>query len=81
MKKSINDQLTEIYYFVDEFLKSHPKSAQWRESNNNAPLFSDAEVITIALRQGCFGCATLSRTYQLVAANARRAFPHLCGYK
>jgi hypothetical protein len=81
MKKSIDDQLIEIYYFVDEFLKKHPKFAQWRESNYDAPKFSDAEVITIALMQGYFGCATLSRTYQLVVVNAHRAFPHLCSYK
>src|SRR5262245_11282941 len=81
MKQSINDQLMEIYYFVDEFSKHHPQFAQWRESNNCAPQFSDAEVITIALMQGYFGCATLSQTYKLVRANARCAFPHLCGYK
>lgn len=81
MKKSINDQLIEIYYFVDEFLKTHPQFAQWRESNNRAPKFSDAEVITIALMQGYFGCATLSQTYHLVLANASPAFPHLCSYK
>lgn len=45
------------------------------------PKFSDAEVITIALMQGYFGCATLSQTYSLVKANASRAFPHLCSYK
>lgn len=81
MKKSINDQLVEIYYFVDECLKRHPEFANWRESNNGSPKFSDAEVITIALMQGYFGCATLSRTYDLVRANASAAFPHLCSYK
>jgi hypothetical protein len=81
MKKSINDQLTEIYYFVDEAIKNYPQFANWRESNNRTPKFSDAEVITIALMQGYFGCATLSLTYQLVKANAGQAFPHLCSYK
>src|SRR4029453_1018517 len=81
MKQSINDQLTEIYYFVDEALNNHPRFAQWRASNNRAPSLTDAEVITIALMQGYFGCATLSRTYHLVRANAGGAFPRLCGYK
>jgi transposase len=81
MKKSINDQLTEIYYFVDEALKSRPQFANWRESNNSTPRFTDAEVMTIALMQGYFGCPTLRQTYQLVKANAGRAFPHLCSYK
>ena len=81
MKKSINDQLLEIYYFVDECLKQHPQFAQWRTSNHGAPRFSDAEVITIALMQGYFGCATLRRSYDLVSANAGGAFPHLCSYQ
>lgn len=81
MKKSINDQLTEIYYHVDEYLKKHPEAARLRKSNNSEPKFSDAEVITIALMQGYFGCATLKCSYELVVANAGRAFPHLCSYK
>lgn len=81
MKKSIIDQLTDIYCFLDDFLKSHPELAQWRQSNNTEPKFSDAEVITIALMQGYFECATLKGAYLLVAANAPGAFPHLCSYQ
>ena len=81
MKPSVIDQLIEIYFFVDEFLKKHPSLAQWRQSNNAEPKFSDAEVLTIALMQGYFGCATLTQTYNLVVANAASAFPHRCGYK
>jgi hypothetical protein len=78
---SIEHQMTEIYVFVDDFLKAHPRRAQWRRSHNAAPRLTDAEVITIALLQGSFGCATLKRAYLLVAANWRRAFPALCSYK
>lgn len=81
MKKSINDQLIEIYCFVDDVIKKYPRFANWRESNHSAPQFSDSEVITIALMQGYFGCATLHQTYQLVKANAAGAFPRLCSYK
>ena len=77
---SISDQMTQIYVFVDDFLKRHPAQAAWRRSNNDAPAFTDAEVLTIGLLQGAFGCATLKKTHQLVAANWRSAFPHLCGY-
>ena len=77
---SIADQMTQIYVFVDDYLKAHPAQAAWRRSNNDTPAFTDAEVITIGLLQGAFGCATLKKTYQLVAANWRRAFPHLCSY-
>ena len=77
---SIADQMTQIYVFVDDFLKEHPAQAAWRRSNNGAPAFTDAEVLTIGLLQGAFGCATLKKTYQLVAANWRAAFPRLCSY-
>ena len=72
--------MTQIYVFVDDYLKEHPKQAAWRRSHNEAPTFTDAEVITLGLLQGAFGCATLKKTYQLVAANWRSAFPHLCSY-
>lgn len=77
---SISDQMTQIYVFVDNYLKEHPTQAAWRRSNNKTPEFTDAEVITLGLLQGAFGCATLKKTYQLVAANWRSAFPHLCSY-
>jgi hypothetical protein len=78
---SINDQLTEIYVMVDDFLKAHPTRAKWRHSPNDLPPFTDAEVLTIALMQGCFEVQSLKRTYLLVAANGSRAFPQLCSYK
>jgi transposase len=81
MKKSVIDQVTECYSFIDDFLKLHPQWAHWRKSNNAAPKFTDAEVIAIALMQGYFGNATLKRTYELVVANCGNAFPHLIGYK
>lgn len=81
MKASIDHQLTTIYCFVDNFFKAHPSLAAWRTSNHNAPLFTDAEVLTIALMQGYFGCATLKQTYLLVQANAASAFPRLCSYQ
>lgn len=77
---SIADQMTKLYVFVDDYLKDHPVQAAWRRSNNDAPAFTDAEVITLGLLQGAFGCATHKKTYQLVAANWRSAFPHLCSY-
>lgn len=78
---TINDQLTEIYVMVDDFFKAHPHLAQWRHSPNDLPLFTDAEVLTIALMQSCFEVQSLKRTYLLIAANFRRAFPQLCSYK
>lgn len=77
---TIADQMTQLYVFIDDYLKHHPAQAAWRGSNNDAPAFTDAEVLTIGLLQGAFGCANLKKTYQLVAANWREAFPHLCSY-
>jgi hypothetical protein len=83
---SVTDQMTDLYAFVDDFLKSHPGQAKWRRSPNAAPAFTDAEVIAIglmiaiALMQGVFGCATLKKAHLLVAAGWRSAFPRLCSY-
>ena len=77
---SIVDQMTKLFVFIDDYLKTHPRQAAWRRSPNATPAFTDAEVVTIALLQGAFGCATLKRTYQLVAANWRDAFPRLPSY-
>jgi hypothetical protein len=69
MTASIEHQMTEIYCFVDDFLKTHPAMAHWRRSPHAQPRFSDAEVLTLALLQGVFEVATLKQTYRLVAAN------------
>lgn len=81
MSSSVEHQMTEIYCFVDDFLKSHPGLAHWRHSSHAHPHFSDAEVLTIALLQGVFEVATLKQTYRLVAQNWHQTFPQLPSYK
>ena len=81
MSSSVDQQMTEIYCFVDEFFETHPGLARWRRSPHAQPQFSDAEVVTLALLQGVFEVATLKQTYRLVAQNWRAAFPHLPSYK
>ena len=78
---SIEHQMTEIYCFIDDFLKAHPQLAQWRQSPNRKPRFTDSEVITMALLPSTFGCATLKQAYSLVSENWRAAFPHLISYQ
>ena len=78
---SIEHQMTEIYCFIDDYLKAHPRCAGWRRSPNSCPAFTDAEVLTIALLQNAFGCATLKKAYELARDNWRSAFPHLCSYQ
>ena len=80
MNASVEHQMTEIYCFVDDFLKAHPPLAQWRRSPHAQPRFSDAEVLTIALVQGVLEVATLKQTYRLIAQNWRTAFPALPVY-
>lgn len=77
---SIVEQMTAVYVFVDDYLQAHPAQTQWRRSNHRNPAFTDAEVITIGLLQGCLGVATLKQTYRFVAGNHRAAFPSLPGY-
>jgi hypothetical protein len=50
----LETHLLECYLFVDDYLQSNPKVADWRRSNNSDPDFTDAEVIVIALMQGYF---------------------------
>jgi IS5 family transposase len=78
---SIVDQLTTLYVFVDDFLLAHSALAHGRRSPHQAPAFTDAEVLTIALLQGCLQVASLKQTYRLVAQNYRTAFPYLCSYR
>jgi hypothetical protein len=77
---TITDQMTEIYCFVDDYLKAHLQLHDWRDSPNNHPQFTDAEVLTIALMQGCLGVDNLKQSYKLIAENYRDAFPQLCCY-
>jgi transposase len=78
---SIEEQMTAVYSVVDDYLKAHPGATQWRRSLHRHPAFTDAEVITIGLLQGCLGTATLKQTYQFVANNLRQAFPRLPNYQ
>jgi Transposase DDE domain len=75
---SIEHPLTELYVFVDDCLQTQHTLASWRHSPHDHPAFSDAEVLTLALLQGCLGVASLKQTYRLVAANWRAVFPQLC---
>lgn len=59
--------MTEIYCFVDDFLKGHTSLAHWRRPPNDEPSFTDAEVITIALMQSCLGVDPLKQTYYLIS--------------
>ena len=78
---SIKDQLTILYVLVSDFLEKHPALENWRRSNHRHPVFTDAEVLTIAMMQAYFQTPTLKRTFLLVRANDPGAFPHGCNYQ
>jgi hypothetical protein len=78
--RSIEYQMIQIYCFVDDYMKVHPRQARWRRSPHSQPRFTDSEVITIALLQGSFQVASLKQTYGLVRANFPAAFPRLPSY-
>jgi Transposase DDE domain len=80
MDASIEHQMTEIYCFVDDYLRARPALSGWRRSPHSSPRFTDAEVITIALLQGPLGVASLKKAYRMVAKNWRSAFPRLPSY-
>ena len=77
---SIEDQVTTLYVQIDDYFQAHPRATQWRRSSHRHPAFTDAEVLTVALLQGCLGVATLKHAYRYAAANLRSAFPHLPSY-
>lgn len=78
---TIIDQMTELYCFIDDYLKAHPRRAAWRSSPNCRPAFTDAEVLTIALMQSPLRVASLKQTYRLIQTNYGSAFPRLCSYQ
>lgn len=78
--QSLSDQMLILFVTVDDFLKARPHLLTWRRSPNAKPAFTDAEVITVGLLQGCLGTATLKRAYQIVSTDFRAAFPRLPSY-
>lgn len=77
---TIELQMTSVFCLTDDFLKSNPKLADWRGSNNAQPKFTDAEVITVALMQPIFGVSNLKRAYLLTKNFFAKAFPKLPSY-
>lgn len=69
MGESVEHQMTEIYCFVDDYLRARPALSGWRRSPHSSPRFTDSEVITLALLQAPLGVASLKKCYRMVAKN------------
>ena len=80
-KVIVSDLMTRVYVLVDDVLRCRPEYTNWRRSNNAHPVFTDAEVLTIALMRPLLGLATLKDAYRLIAGTHRDCFPALCGYQ
>lgn len=78
--QSVIHQMTVLFVTIDDFLNKQPQWRQWRRSPNSRPLFSDAEVLTVALLQGCLKVATLKHAHRIVATDFATAFPCLPSY-
>ena len=78
--QSIVHQMTVLFVTIDDFLNQQPKWCHWRRSPNRFPAFTDAEVLTVALLQGCLKVSTLKHAYQIVATDFASAFPRLPSY-
>ena len=80
MQLKVAHQVTILFTTVGDFLQSQPAWSQWRKSPNKSPRFSDAEVITVALMQGCLKVTTLKHAYLIIATDFAPAFPRLPSY-
>lgn len=79
-RQSIVHQMTVIFVTIDDFITEQPAWRRWRRSPNGSPSFTDAEVLTVALLQGCLKVATLKHAYQIIATDFADAFPRLPSY-
>lgn len=52
-RQSIVHQMTVLFVTIDDFLCHQPGWLHWRRSPNGSPVFTDSEVLTVALLQGC----------------------------
>jgi IS5 family transposase len=78
--RKIDHLATEIYTFTDDAIKRQPRLAHWRRSNNRQPVFTDAEVLTVALLQPALGLISLKHAYEITRDNLASAFPRLPSY-
>lgn len=75
---SMQELFTIIYCLIDDLYKLLFGGPQHlRSSNNSEPLFSDSEVITIALVGELFGCDAHKPWLNFVRKNFLPLFPHL----
>jgi hypothetical protein len=76
---SLTDVFTVVYTLIDDFYEKLFGSPKYfRCSHNYQPLFSDAEVLTMALVKELKGYQSQNRWWHYVNKNYRHLFPKLC---
>lgn len=75
---SREELLTDVYVFVDDYLKAHPRATQWRTSNNRRPAVADAEVLTPRSARVAWG-PPRRQADGFAAGNLRRVLPSYAG--
>ncbi|MFY9221895.1 MAG: IS982 family transposase [Blastocatellia bacterium] len=76
---SMEEVLTIVYIVVDDaYKKLFGSQAYFRTSQNDEPVFTDSEVITIALVAELAGYKSRNAWYNQVKKNYRKLFPDLC---
>ena len=76
---SLTDVFTVVYTLIDDFYEKLFGSPKYfRCSPNYQPIFSDAEVLTMALVKELKGYQSQNRWWHYVNKNYRHLFPKLC---
>lgn len=76
---SLEDIFTIVYVFVDDaYDKLFGSQSYFRLSSNNKPVFTDSEVITLALVCELSGFESRNSWWNYVSKNYRQLFPKLC---
>lgn len=76
---SMEEILTIVYIVVDDaYKKLFGRQAYFRTSPNDEPLFTDSEVITIALVGELAGYKSTNAWHNQVRKNYKKLFPDLC---
>jgi hypothetical protein len=75
----IDTLATALYVRTDDLLKQYPALAPWRPAIGLRPQLTDAELVTLAVRQALLGYTSESRWVRYARAHLGHLFPYLPG--
>ncbi len=77
MDADLDTLATALYVTTDDLLKSRPDLVPWRPAVGKKPLFSDAELVTLAVLSAVLGFDDEARWVRYARAHLRHLFPYL----